>query len=100
MIIVDTPGIGDSQGRDTEHIAKMVFSLKQITYVHCFLIVINSEDTRFNELLQQTLKLFQSMFGTEFFDNALICFTKYGNDNKSLRNVKNGSKSSEKELIS
>jgi predicted GTPase len=27
-IVIDTPGIGDSEGRDTENIAKMVLSLK------------------------------------------------------------------------
>lgn len=49
FIITDTPGIGDSAGRDTQHIAKMVFSLKRIGYVHTFLIVINSEEARMNE---------------------------------------------------
>ena len=42
VIIIDTPGIGDSKGRDTEHIAKMVMNLKRIGYVHSFIITINS----------------------------------------------------------
>lgn len=49
VMIIDTPGIGDSEGRDTEHIANIVNGLKQIGYVHTFLIVINSEEPRFNE---------------------------------------------------
>ena len=28
VIVLDTPGIGDSENKDTEHIAKMVISLK------------------------------------------------------------------------
>jgi len=42
IIIIDTPGFGDSKGRDTEHIAKMVMNLKRIGYVHSFIITINS----------------------------------------------------------
>jgi predicted GTPase len=49
VIIIDTPGIGDSKGRDTEHIANMVYNLKQIGFVHTFLVIINSEENRFNE---------------------------------------------------
>ena len=49
VMVIDTPGIGDSKNRDADHIADMVTSLKQIGFVHCFLIVINSEDSRFNE---------------------------------------------------
>ena len=50
MIIIDTPGIGDSENRDTEHNAKMVLSLKQIGFINTFLIVLNSKDIRFHEL--------------------------------------------------
>jgi len=49
MIIIDTPGLGDTEGRDSEHIAKMVFDLKTIGYVHLFVITLNSEEPRFNE---------------------------------------------------
>ena len=85
IIVVDTPGIGDSEGRDTEHIANMVTSLKKIGFVTTFLIVINSEEPRFNELLKQTIKLFISMFGDDFLKNSLLCFSKFGFDEKSLR---------------
>jgi predicted GTPase len=49
VIVTDTPGFGDSMGRDTAHIADMVFKLKQIGYVHTFLITLNSENPRFDE---------------------------------------------------
>lgn len=42
FIAIDTPGIGDSGNRDTEHIALMVNGLKEIGYVNCFAIVLNS----------------------------------------------------------
>ena len=56
--MIDTPGIGDSEGRDTEHIAKMVINLKKVGYINTFLLVLNSQDNRFNEQLKQTIKLF------------------------------------------
>lgn len=49
MLVIDTPGLGDSEGRDTKHIANMVMSMNLIGFVHCFLIVINSEEPRFNK---------------------------------------------------
>jgi predicted GTPase len=50
-IIIDTPGIGDSKGRDTANIASMVVDLKTIGYVHTFIIAINSEEPRMSEHL-------------------------------------------------
>ena len=41
LIIIDTPGIGDSRNRDTKHIAEMVVGLKEIGYVHSFILVLN-----------------------------------------------------------
>jgi predicted GTPase len=58
VVVIDTPGIGDSQGRDTKHIAEMVVGLKKVGYVHAFLIVMNSEEPRLSEHMQETLKLF------------------------------------------
>jgi predicted GTPase len=95
VIVIDTPGIGDSKGRDTQHIAKMVFSLKRVGYVNTFLIAVNSEDPRMNDQLQQTLSLFQQMFGNDFFKNAIICFTKFGYDKKSETHRKKGLKNTE-----
>ena len=82
---MDTPGFGDSKGRDTEHLANMVCNLKQIGYVHSFMIILNSEDPRFDEQLQATIKIFREMFGPEFFHNAMLVFTKFAYDKKSLR---------------
>lgn len=42
LIVIDTPGIGDSRNIDNNHIHEIVVSLKTIGYVHSFIIVINS----------------------------------------------------------
>jgi predicted GTPase len=41
VIVIDTPGIGDSRNRDTKHIGMMVNGLKEIGYAHTFAIVLN-----------------------------------------------------------
>jgi len=33
-LIIDTPGIGDSENRDTMNLANMVIDIKTIGYVH------------------------------------------------------------------
>lgn len=49
FIFVDTPEIADCDGKDTEHISDIVKSMRKIGFVHTFLIVINSEEPRFND---------------------------------------------------
>ena len=64
----------------------MVVGLKNVRYVHAFLIVVNSADPRLSEQLQETLKLFSQMFGPEFFRNALLVFTRFAHDDTSRWN--------------
>ena len=99
VIVLDTPGFGDSKHRDTEHIANVVCGLKQIGYVHSFLIILNAEEPRLNEQLQATIKIFSQMFGIEFFKNAMLVFTHFFQDEKSIRERKNGKKMSEDRTI-
>jgi predicted GTPase len=43
VFILDTPGLGDTEGRDMKHLAEMIEYLKEIKYVNAFFIVFNSE---------------------------------------------------------
>jgi predicted RNA-binding protein with RPS1 domain len=99
VIIIDTPGFGDSKGRDTEHIANMVMNLRMIGFVDTFIITINSQDPRFNEQLESTIKLFSQMFSTDFFHNVQVCFTRFGYDKKQISNRKKGKSLDEGSLI-
>ena len=42
--LVDTPGLGDSEGRDAQHIENMVSELKKLKFVNGFLIVFNGQN--------------------------------------------------------
>ena len=39
--LIDTPGVGNTEGRDAYHIENMVSELKHLKYVNGFLIVFN-----------------------------------------------------------
>ena len=86
VIVIDTPGTGDSKGRDTKHIAEMVVGLKNARFVHAFPIVVNSAEPRLSDQLQETLTLFSQMFSPEFFRNALLVFTRFAHDDTSRWN--------------
>jgi hypothetical protein len=77
----------------------MVMNLKRIGYVHTFIITINSQDCRFNEQLDSTIKLFSQMFSSDFFYNVLVCFTRFGFDKKSVSLRKKGKALDEGDLI-
>ena len=85
VIIIDIPGIGDSQNRDTKHIQETVNCVRTIGYVHNFLIVINSQNPRFDEQLQTTIKLYIDMFSDKFFSNVQICLTRFKTDQTSIQ---------------
>jgi predicted GTPase len=42
IFTLDTPGLGDTEQRDPQHIAEMIDYLKGIKYVNAFLIAFNS----------------------------------------------------------
>ena len=77
----------------------MVMNLKLIGFVDTFIITINSQDCRFNEQLDSTIKLFSQMFSSDFFHNVLVCFTKFGYDKASIKNRSRGKSLDKDDLI-
>lgn len=77
----------------------MVMNLKRIGYVHSFIITINSQDCRFNEQLDSTIKLFIQMFSSDFFHNVVVCFTRFAFDKKSISLRKKGNALDQSVLI-
>ena len=62
----------------------MVSKLRLIGHVHTFMIVLSSKE-RFSDRFQETIELFVKMFGSHFFKNAMLMFTRFGRDEKSIR---------------
>ena len=74
---IDTPGLADTNGRDTKHIAEMVAKIKEKKQVNAFLIVLNGQNTRFDQNIKNMLSLFKDIFGDSFIKNTCIVFTHW-----------------------
>lgn len=78
MTCIDTPGLDDPNGRDTEIIERMVKTLKDnFKKASAIFIVINYSNKRLSRSLQVMIKTFENIFGEKFFDNVAILFTHY-----------------------
>lgn len=45
-------GLGDSKGRDTQHIYEMTEKLQHLKYVNAFLIMFNAANPRIDDYMQ------------------------------------------------
>ena len=66
-MIIDTPGMDDSQDRDTQNIENIIEFLKREKYINAFVLVRNGESNRFSKSFKSMLKVFEMMFGKEFW---------------------------------
>ena len=53
---MDTPGLGDSGGRDLNHIADMANNLKRQELVSLFVLTFNGAESRLNEHMQGSVE--------------------------------------------
>ena len=93
--LIDTVGFDGSNQNDTEIkiIEDLVSDLKtKCDHIHLFLIVVNGQHRRLDGSLIAMLRLFEELFGRQFWKNVVIIFThlKMDNDNLVLRKTRNG----------
>ena len=86
LTLIDTPGLGDASGRDSQHIAAMVAELKRHGSVNALVIVFNGECPRMDEGLRAMMKIFADVFGAELLHNAILCFTHWPYDQRAVAN--------------
>ena len=72
ITLIDTPGFGDEMKAEINTINGLVEKLKQIQYVNMFLICFKESDNRINISMLRMLNLFQQMFGSKFWNHAVI----------------------------
>ena len=91
VILIDTPGLNDSEGRDAHHIADMAKKLKEHKKVNLFVLVLNGSNLRIDEPMKDMLDIFCGMFTSAFLENACLVFTNWALDKSSAkRRVKSG----------
>jgi len=71
--VIDTPGFGENIRNETDHVQTMVKRFKyDFRYLHVFVILFKQTDNRMTAALWNMLNMFQNMFGTEFWSNAIL----------------------------
>ena len=90
--VIDTPGFGNKLVEEQETIRNLVSTLKdQIKWVHVFVIAFKQTDNRMTNSLRSMIFLFEKMFGSKFWDNALLEATHW-NFGSNARRIREASK--------
>ena len=85
VTIIDTPGFGDVPEEDEKTIKGLVDWLKnKIKFVDVFMIAIPKSENRLTNSMREMLKLFQTMFGDEFWMNTILVATMWPYDQRSI----------------
>lgn len=96
FMLIDTPGLNDSEGGDELHIKNIVDEMKKLEYVSAIVLVLNGTDPRFSQSLQAMVDKFETVFtgdsgcnGHEnFYDNLVICFQRWKLDEFAAKDRK------------
>ena len=70
--IIDTPGMNDSDNKDTDHMRSIVKFLKDTSYVNVFLLVRNGRSPRMSHSFKRMLSTFELTFGGKFWRHIAI----------------------------
>lgn len=78
VTVIDTPGFGDEVKAEDRTIHRLVDVLKnKIKSVDVFVLAFKGSTNRMTAAMSDMLLLFQSIFGDEFWDNAIIEVTHW-----------------------
>ena len=80
VTVIDTPGFGDKNlEKEEETINGLVTELRDnIKFIHAFVIAFNGKEApRLTRALRTMLNLFSKMFGDDFWNNAIMEFTRW-----------------------
>jgi len=88
VTVIDTPGFGDKLVEESRIIENLVNTLRdEIKYVHVFIISFKQTDNRMTNSLRSMISLFEKMFGSKFWENAILEATHWhhGEDSERIR---------------
>jgi len=82
LVLVDTPGLGDTRGtvQDHKNMVSMVAKLKSLPGINLFLLCFNGQAPRFDNYLRELIILFKNSFGDEIWNNVALVFTNWPAD--------------------
>jgi len=85
ITIIDTPGTGDTEGRDCDHAIALAENLKKMGSIDAFLLLFKGPNLRFDQRVQAQISLFVQIFGEDLFQNVITEFTFWSHDTRSIR---------------
>ena len=99
ILLVDTPGLGDSRGppKDDEHMAEVARWVNGLGHVHAMVILLKNE-TRISHSLRENLQFFQRRFGKKMWDHTLMVVNKWSHETKAQKKRKAGKLQSAKQF--
>lgn len=75
--LTDSPGMGDTKGRDPENKAKMLGTMKNLAKLHMLALVFNSKSPRFDGSLQSLISSIDMEFGQDIWKYVVMVFTRW-----------------------
>ena len=75
-MIIDTPGMNDSQGRDLDHVKHILETLKKGRWVNTFLVVRKGDNLRMDGPFKSMLTMFEMVFGESFWRHVVMSISK------------------------
>ena len=78
--VIDTPGLGDRDNRDSDHIKKMIDTFRSHKFVNVFLIAINYQSPRIDSNTKRLIQLLPAMLPVcsfiieNFFNQCCIIY--------------------------
>jgi len=76
VTIIDTPGFGEDAENEQNTIDGIMYKAKtEIKFIHAFVLVIKRDEARFKKSMKDMLKIFEAMFGHDFWKNTILEFT-------------------------
>merc|ERR1712037_568728 len=98
--LIDTIGFDDpDKDDDAGIIAELVLRLKHgCDFVNLFIIAVNGQNPRLDGSLLGMIKIFEGMFGQDFWKQVVVLFTRMPMDEKAKKKREKNSKQSDDEL--
>ena len=84
ITIIDTPGVGDTEGRDRDQALELVEVLKRVGSIDAFIVHLQGMYSRFSRPLQEQLNTYQGIFGKKMWNNTILEFTFWSHDRWSI----------------
>ena len=90
VTLIDTPGAGDTEGRDCQHAKKIFQVVRNIGEIHAFVLMLKGTDNRFSGPIKEQILLYQDIFGKSFWKKLIVEVGWWSHDRKSIqKRIKN-----------